>query len=369
MLSRSGEVKVADFGLARLTRDTAAVNLTQVGMTMGTPLYMSPEQVEGKPLDPRSDIYSLGVTCYHMLAGEPPFQGETALGVAVQHLRTQPERLENLRPDLPPALCRIVHRMLEKDPDERYSSALDLLRELRTLHVEGADDGELEAIDAQLAAEVTAAVNDRMEATRRLAELSKAAARQRAGRRRKAALAAAGIAAFAAGGFVAWFTRDGYLLAEVEGPAARVEKRPTVKAQLFLAEQTQSEPAYQAVADYYPDETFYVRLAEKELALLYLRRDDYQAALALFNKFAELDPIEEEFRAFGLAGQCIVLSLEGKYKESAVKLDQLTGMREKLDPQMVQMLGAVAARNREAVKPQDPERWKEWVQERLSDDG
>ena len=94
MLTASGEVKVADFGLARLTREGAANDLTQIGITLGTPLYMSPEQVEGKPLDPRSDIYSLGVTCYHMLAGVPPFAGETALGVAVQHLKTRPQPLE-----------------------------------------------------------------------------------------------------------------------------------------------------------------------------------------------------------------------------------------------------------------------------------
>ena len=71
---------------------------------MGTPLYMSPEQVEGRPLDPRSDIYSFGVTCYHMLAGQPPFRGDTALSVAVQHrAQTSPERLENCVP-----ICRLA---------------------------------------------------------------------------------------------------------------------------------------------------------------------------------------------------------------------------------------------------------------------
>ncbi len=94
MLTSGGEVKVADFGLARLTREGAANDLTQIGITLGTPLYMSPEQVEGKPLDPRSDIYSFGVTCYHMLSGLPPFGGETALGVAVQHLKSRPQPLE-----------------------------------------------------------------------------------------------------------------------------------------------------------------------------------------------------------------------------------------------------------------------------------
>ena len=88
---------MADFGLARVLRETEATDLTQIGMTMGTPLYMSPEQVEGRPLDPRSDLYSFGVTCYHMLTGKPPFVGETALAVAVQHLKKQPRPLEEQR--------------------------------------------------------------------------------------------------------------------------------------------------------------------------------------------------------------------------------------------------------------------------------
>jgi len=125
MLSPLGEVKVADFGLARVVRDGEALNLTQVGITMGTPLYMSPEQVEGRAVDSRSDIYSFGVTCYHMLAGHPPFDGDTALAVAVQHLKNEPKRLEVLRPDLPEGLCRIVHKMLAKKPEDRYGTAAE----------------------------------------------------------------------------------------------------------------------------------------------------------------------------------------------------------------------------------------------------
>ena len=123
--------------MARVTTDGQAVNLTQVGVTMGTPLYMSPEQVEGRPVDPRSDLYSFGVTSYEMLAGRPPFEGETPLSVAVQHLRTEPERLENLRPDLPEGLCRIVHRLLAKNPAERYQTPADVMRDLRALNVDG----------------------------------------------------------------------------------------------------------------------------------------------------------------------------------------------------------------------------------------
>jgi serine/threonine-protein kinase len=137
LLTRKVEVKVADFGLARAptgSQETgAALNLTQTGVTMGTPLYMSPEQVEGKPLDPRSDIYSFGVTCYHMLAGHPPFQGETAFEVALQHVRGRARSLAEVRPDLPDGVGAIVYRMMARNPDERYQTARDLLRDVLKL--------------------------------------------------------------------------------------------------------------------------------------------------------------------------------------------------------------------------------------------
>src|SRR5262245_44063773 len=134
LLTRKGEVKVADFGLSRcLDGDRPALNLTQSGTTLGTPLYMSPEQVEGRPLDPRTDIYSFGVTCYHMLTGQPPFQGASAFEVVLQHVRSDPVPLSAVRPDLPPALCAIIHRMLAKDPARRYQTARELLKDLSRL--------------------------------------------------------------------------------------------------------------------------------------------------------------------------------------------------------------------------------------------
>jgi len=122
MISASGEIKVTDFGLAQMMND-GGVELTQVGVTLGTPLYMSPEQASGKTLDTRSDIYSLGVTCYHLMAGVPPFDGETALAVALQHANSDVDRLENHRTDVPANLCRIIHKMLAKSPDKRYQLA------------------------------------------------------------------------------------------------------------------------------------------------------------------------------------------------------------------------------------------------------
>ncbi|MDB5335488.1 MAG: serine/threonine protein kinase, partial [Planctomycetaceae bacterium] len=106
MLARKGEVKVADFGLAKRSQAADSQQLTQLGTTMGTPLYMSPEQVNGRSVDQRSDLYSFGVTCYHMLSGQPPFRGENAISIALQHLRDTASPLEKLRPDLPPLLCR-----------------------------------------------------------------------------------------------------------------------------------------------------------------------------------------------------------------------------------------------------------------------
>ena len=102
LLTQQGDVKVADFGLAQLTLEGERVNLTQEGVTMGTPLYMSPEQVSASQIDARSDLYSLGVTAYHLLSGKPPFAGKTSMAVAMAHVRQKPQPLQQQREDLPP---------------------------------------------------------------------------------------------------------------------------------------------------------------------------------------------------------------------------------------------------------------------------
>ncbi|MEI6526206.1 MAG: serine/threonine-protein kinase [Planctomycetota bacterium] len=130
LLTPDGEVKVADFGLARARGKNQ--NLTAVGVALGTPLYMSPEQVQGLTVDSRSDLYSLGATAYHMLSGRPPFSGDTALALAMQHIQAEPVGLEQLRPDLPAQLVQIVHRLLKKSPEDRFGSAMELAREIRS---------------------------------------------------------------------------------------------------------------------------------------------------------------------------------------------------------------------------------------------
>ena len=133
LLTKKGEAKVADFGLAQLTLGGERVALTQVGVTMGTPLYMSPEQVNGKPLDARSDIYSLGVMAWHMLAGHPPFAGETALAVAVKHLNEQPPSLADVRPDVPVGVRTLIEKMMSKKKEDRPADAQTVLVEIKQL--------------------------------------------------------------------------------------------------------------------------------------------------------------------------------------------------------------------------------------------
>ncbi len=129
LLTRKGRAKVADFGLCR---DLGAdrLHITQPGTTMGTPLYMSPEQAQGKPLDHRSDLYSLGVTFYHMLSGEPPFRADSAVALALKHVSEPPVSLRLRRPDIPPDLERLVLKLMAKSPMDRYQSAAEMLADL-----------------------------------------------------------------------------------------------------------------------------------------------------------------------------------------------------------------------------------------------
>jgi len=133
LVTPAGEVKVADFGLARVLEDD--LELTQQGMALGTPLYMSPEQAAGRPIDVRSDLYSLGATVYHLLAGQPPFTGATSLAVALAHQREEPMPLAAFRPELPAGLGRIVEQLLAKRPEDRCESPTELLQAVEAVEM------------------------------------------------------------------------------------------------------------------------------------------------------------------------------------------------------------------------------------------
>jgi serine/threonine-protein kinase len=128
LVSDHGQLKVVDFGLAKLAGDAA---VTREGSVIGTPAYMSPEQVNGDEVDGRSDVWSLGAVMYEMLTGRRAFAAEHERAVLLSILTHDPPSPESIRPEVPAELARIVRRCLKRDPAKRYQSAAELLADLR----------------------------------------------------------------------------------------------------------------------------------------------------------------------------------------------------------------------------------------------
>ena len=128
LIDRSLHVKVADFGIARATN--AQENLTQTGAVMGTATYFSPEQAQGLSVDPRSDVYSLGVVLYEMVTGQPPFTGENPVAVAYKHVSEQVPPPRSINANVPAQFEAIILQALAKNPDDRYPSAEELRADL-----------------------------------------------------------------------------------------------------------------------------------------------------------------------------------------------------------------------------------------------
>jgi eukaryotic-like serine/threonine-protein kinase len=131
LIGTSGQVKVADFGIARALNAPTESNLTQVGSVMGTATYFSPEQAQGAQPDPRSDLYSLGIVMYEMVAGRPPFTGENPVSIAYKQVHDAPQPLVQIVADVPRSFEAITAKLLAKDPKLRYPSAAALRDDLR----------------------------------------------------------------------------------------------------------------------------------------------------------------------------------------------------------------------------------------------
>ncbi len=138
MISSAGRVKILDFGIAKVATAVDCIDVTSsldghtvLGVSLGTPAYMSPEQISGRPVDHRTDVFSLGILLYQMATGHRPFAGASSAELASAILRDTPPPVSSLRPDLPPNLSRVIRRCLEKDPDHRFQTARDIANELQ----------------------------------------------------------------------------------------------------------------------------------------------------------------------------------------------------------------------------------------------
>jgi serine/threonine protein kinase len=133
LVGRDGSIKLTDFGIASVYKDINAERLTTTGMTLGTVQYYAPEQAQGEIVSPAADVYALGIVMYEMLTGRTPFDGDTPVAVAMQHIQDLPAPPTYYNPHIPPALEEIIMRCLEKEPERRYRDGSMLARALELL--------------------------------------------------------------------------------------------------------------------------------------------------------------------------------------------------------------------------------------------
>ena len=292
LLGPNDVVKVTDFGLAHVkvpTADHSHLALTEIGMTLGTPLYMSPEQAQGHPLDHRSDIYSLGITCWHALVGKPPFTGETALSVVLQHVNNLPPPLLKQRPDIPPTLAAIVERMIEKKPEHRFQTFHSILQELQALGM--VPDSAIFVRQPGLSS-----LSARHSLQRALEHR-----RSRFGRIISMFIFVSTIA------LLGWFSGHGYR-SWINPPfseiiSQEVPRKPTVEEQWIYACFANTPDAWQAVIDYFPDEAyFWGNKAKRQLIRYYYIDNDRQKSFPLFYEFSQLSDLDMPYQMLGLVG-------------------------------------------------------------------
>lgn len=330
MVTRKLVAKVTDFGLAQISLDGERLNLTQVGETMGTPLYMSPEQINGSGVDARSDLYSLGVTFFHLLAGRPPFAAETSYAIAFKHLGEEPPRLSALRPDIPVALSNLVHRLMAKKPEERFTDARAVSTELKKIEKSAGDDRD------GISGTSAHSLSDGRSGLRRLI----------AGR----SLRAYGVACLVVLMLASASGRSQKRVNPLKTPAGRglsesIPEQRTAREQVQWARDfgmgpvspERLEDAWQAVLDRFPNDLPAVLEAKGHLAVLYLQSHRYAEAERYFRELAVQN--NNELKAHGLAGQAVVATLTGRYNESHDLIStQVVALRQYLSRNMQELV-------------------------------
>jgi serine/threonine-protein kinase len=321
MRSSRGEIKVADFGLARVGLDSEAsqTNLTQAGLTLGTPRYMSPEQVQGKTVDVRSDLYSLGVSMYHLLTGRPPYEADDPIALAVMHLHETPTPLDRARgtDDLPEWLIAVVGRLMCKLPSDRYQSPTELLSAVRSK----------QAIADSQGAIGTAA------ATIRLQRVTDAVLHRKRRMVLRSVVALAVIAVTVALGTWIANTAPAQSVNRMLRPE-KVAKADSIEQQYLIAVTRDDIAGWEAVGLYFPaDESaqngVYFIKSLLQLSRLHFDQGRFSEANAALDEALADPEIASKYRTVAWARKCLVLQrlnnadalaaakrkLEGSYEE------------------------------------------------------
>jgi serine/threonine-protein kinase len=267
-----------------------------------------------------------------MLAGNPPFTGDTPLSVAVQHLNQPPPPLTEGRPGIPPRLAQLVERMMAKKPGDRFTDPGALLYELHALTAEGAEQGWATRPDYTSLAEMLQAADQRSAATTRLDELMKDTAVTRAKRGSFRRLAAVLVACAMLGVGIAALTRPASLLAGAQNGPPQLDD---VWRQLYHAKLVDTEEGWRAVIRYFPTASTYCHnLAKQGLAYFYLRSHAYDKAMEPLGELAA----QSDFQAFGIAGLVVVYAHQGEDEKAYDENQRLSiEMRKSLSQQSPQM--------------------------------
>ncbi len=349
LLTRKGLAKVADFGLAQLTQPGDNVRLTQIGITMGTPLYMSPEQVQGKKIDHRSDIYSLGVTFYHLLCGRPPFRGETAMAVAIQQVQSNAPPLIETRSDLPSSICDLVHRMMAKMPDDRFQSAQAVLHELRKIDKNGLHEVNF-SNDAELPATMPI---DRSQWARgrELVQWLHPSVHP------WGAFVIWGVLVATASAALGARSQPGPALRQRVARQTRSEKQPTIARQVEFARRQDTEDAWWAVLVLFPGDAPEKYEARTELILRLLPQLRLREAEELCDDVTRSNNTPASATAVAWAGRAIIHGLEGNMPEAQRLIDQrLRSQEQSLPPELREWVREMLdSRRRPPGSPRGPQ--------------
>ncbi len=287
--SQRGEIKVADFGLARVGSGN---DLTQVGLTMGTPRYMSPEQVQGKTADARSDLYSLGCTMYFLLTGRPPFEADDALAIAFQHLHDTPKPLSAARgrSDVPDWLQTVTSRLMAKAPTDRFASAGDVLA---TLESSGVNSGPMSTMGGTASATVLLQQAMRTDSKRRRAQRLKW-------------VTAALVPLLALGaGWLIQSRRRAPSISRLLVPDL-VPQKATIEEQYLAAASRDDILAWRSVSEYFPPQASaknaaYAIKADIQQARLLARTNRTDEAIKLLQGIADNTNMDRVYQVIALA--------------------------------------------------------------------